>query len=320
VSSSGFVEANPGGLRRLGEVAAGVALYPRTVARHFEVLTNFYGRELRGRFRGTVLGYLWPFALPLVLFLVYYFIFVNLLGAKLGYLEIEGMSREEQDQLSKRWFTVYLFVGVMAWAGFAESITRNVNVILENSNLIKKISFPSEILPLNIVLVSLTIQAFGLAAYLCMAPVLGWNPISWRLLALPALFGVQALFALGISLAVAALNVFVRDTAQILGIGMTFWQFLTPVFWSPAVLGVEGMTRYAWVMRWNPMHHLLEGYRRVLVNPGLPEYRKMDARLGIFTDFWPWKQCALVALAGAVLFVIGYSIFLLSKRRFADEL
>jgi len=299
--------------QRVAEIANAVATYPRTVWRHREVLANFYERELRARFRGTVLGFLWPFALPLFLFLVYYFVFAQLLGAKFG-----GAEKLGEDE-SKRWFTVYLFVGVIVWAGFAESVTRNVNVILENSNLIKKVHFPSEILPLNVVLASLTIQSLALLAYLVVAPFLGWNPIGWRLLALPALFVSQAIFALGISLGVAAANVFVRDTAPILGIVMTFWQFMTPVFWAPqAIVGFEN--RYGWVTRWNPMAQLLDGYRRVLVSPGEPSRRAADALVSFPVEEWPWEQCGKVALAGVVVFVLGYSIFLVSKHRFADEL
>jgi lipopolysaccharide transport system permease protein len=298
--------------RRIGEIAAAVALYPRTVWRHREMLANFYERELRARFRGTILGFAWPFAMPLLLFLVYYFVFAQLLGAKFGGADAIG------DAEAKRWFTVYLFVGVIVWAGFAESVTRNVNVILENSNLIKKIHFPSEILPLNVVLASLTIQALALLAYIVVAPMLGWNPIGWRLLALPVLFVVQALFSLGISLGVAAANVFVRDTAPLLGIVMTFWQFMTPVFWARQA--IHGIERFDWVIRWNPMAHLLEGYRRVLVNPGIPSHKAVDAAQGFPTTEWPWEECGKVGLAGVVCFAIGYSMFLVSKHRFADEL
>src|SRR4030095_4234452 len=114
-------------------------------------------------------------------------------------------------------------------------------------------------------------------------------------------------------------NVFVRDTAQVLGIAMTFWQFLTPVFWSEIALG-DKVAQFQWLLRWNPMKHLLEGYRRVLVNPGLPAYRTLDAERGLWTVEWPWEQCAKVALAGVVLFVLGYAVFFASKRKFADEL
>ena len=107
-------EARTSRLRRAKEVARSVAQYPAMVWRNRDVLTNFYVRELRARFRGTVLGFAWPFALPLALFLVYYFVFAHLLGAKLGGLgKVEGLSEAEAEQLSMRWFTVYLFVGVI---------------------------------------------------------------------------------------------------------------------------------------------------------------------------------------------------------------
>lgn len=304
-------EARPPAGKSLREGLIALVSYPRMVVAQREILSNFYQRELRARFRGTVLGFVWPFVLPLVLFLVYYFVFAELLGAKFGRA---GLADAAQKQL----FTVYLFVGVVVWSGFAESVTRNASVILENSNLIKKISFPSEILPLNTVLASVTIQALALIAYLIVAPQLGWNPWGWRMLALPVLFAVQVAFSLGLSLGFSAMNVFVRDTQPLLGIAMTFWQFLTPVFWARDQ--VPGIEKYSYVLTWNPMHHLLEGYRKVLVNPGTPQYRDLDAKAG-FPDFeWPWAECANVAAASVVVFVLGYSLFLASKRKFADEL
>ena len=308
-------EAHPGAAARAREFLGSLATYPRTVWRHRGIISNFYFRELRARFRGTVLGFAWPFVLPLALFLVYYFVFAELLGARLG---LGTSSADLTDEVRKRWFTVYLFAGVIVWAGFAESILRNVTVILENANLIKKIAFPSEVLPLNTILVAVTIQAIAIAAYLVVAPMLGWNPISWRLLALPLLFLAQILFSLGPSLAVAASNVFIRDTAPLLGIVMTLWQFITPVFWARQV--VQGIEQYAWVLSWNPMYYLLEGYRKVLVNPGLPSYQAEDAKHAFPVAEWPFHECLYVLAAGAVVFAAGYSIFLVSKRKFADEL
>lgn len=303
-------EARPPAIQQLRECVAAWFVYPALVVRNRDIIRNFYSRELRSRFRGTVLGFAWPFVLPLVLFLVYYFVFAELLGARFG---LTGLG----DAVGKTWFTVYLFVGVIVWSGFAESVTRNCSIILENSNLIKKIAFPSEILPLNTILVSLTIQGIALGAYLVVGPLLGWNPWSRYLASLPALFVVQAALSLGLSLAFAAANVFVRDTQPILGIVMTFWQFLTPVFWARHV--IQGIDRYDWVMQWNPMFHLLEGYRKALVNPGLASTQSAELAK-IAPIAWPWDDCGRVLASSVVLFVVGYGIFYISKRRFADEL
>jgi ABC-type polysaccharide/polyol phosphate export permease len=83
---------------------------------------------------------------------------------------------------------------------------------------------------------------------------------------------------------------------------------------------VKGIEQYVWVLTWNPMYYLLEGYRKVLVNPGLPAYKALDAKEGFPTAEWPWHECAIVLGAGIAAFALGYSIFLVSKRKFADEL
>lgn len=301
-----YKEARPPAIQQIRECAGAIFLYPRTVYRNWEIVRNFYARELRSRFRGTVLGFLWPFVMPLVLFLVYYFVFAELLNAKMGRANID-------DPTQRTWFTVYLFIGVVIWSGFAESITRNASIILENSNLIKKISFPSEILPFNTALVSITIQCMALGAFLAIAPLFGFNPWSLHLAALPVLLIFQIALSLGISLAVAACNVFIRDTAPILGIVMTFWQFATPVFWSISIIDDKKMEQYQWALDVNPMYHLLSAYRKILVNPGLPE------QAGAATG-WPWVECGHVGAFAVVGFVVGYGFFYLAKRRFADEL
>jgi len=308
-------EARPNPLVKAGDFLTALATYPLTCWRHREIVKNFYSRELRARFRGTLLGFAWPFLLPLVLFFVYYFVFAQLFGAKFGIPDLTGPDGEAA---GKRWFTVYLFVGVIVWSGYAEAIQRNCTVILENANLIKKIAFPSEIFPLNVILVSVTIQAIAIVAYLTVSPVLGWNPMSWRLLALPVLFAVQIFLSLGLSLVFAASHVFIRDTLPLLSIGMTLWQFMTPVFWSAQAL--PAIEQYRWVLKWNPMAYLLEGYRKVLVNPGLPQYKALDASQAFPTAEWPWRECNIVFWSALVLFIVGYSIFLSCKGKFADEL
>ncbi|MBI3819640.1 MAG: ABC transporter permease [Planctomycetes bacterium] len=299
-------EARPPAIQQLRECAAAVCTYPLTVVRNWEIVRNFYSRELRSRFRGTILGFLWPFAQPLALFLVYYFVFAIILDAKLGGI---GVPEEGQKQL----FLVYLFVGVVVWSGFAESILRNASIILENANLIKKIAFPSEILPFNTALVAVTIQCMALGAYLAVSPLLGFNPWSYYLCALPVLLLLQIALSLGLSLAVAASNVFVRDTTPILGIVMTFWQFATPVFWSPENLTPEKRSKIEWALEANPMNHLLLAYRKILVFPGAPAGSQ-------FAPGWPWEECGKASLAALIMFVLGYGFFFIAKRRFSDEL
>ena len=141
---------------RMSEVARRVVLLPRLLMSHRDLVTTSVRRDLEARFKGTVLGWLWPLVHPLFLFGVYYFVFTELLQVKMP-----GLPEDKKAGMG-----VFMFVGITVWATIAETLNRGTNVIIDNGNLIKKLAFPSEILPLNVTLVGLVTQLFAVAVFI----------------------------------------------------------------------------------------------------------------------------------------------------------
>jgi len=237
------------------EILGRVLTFPGTVVRHRDLIYSSVRRELATRFQGTLLGFLWPLVHPLFIFAVYYFIFTKLLSFKMPALPPGQESA----------MGVYMFIGVLVWAAFAESIGVGCNIIVDNGNLIKKLAFPSEILPLNIVLVNIVTMLFGVAMYLVgTATTSVWDAPGVLLLWVPLLLLLQILFTYGLILILSTLQVFLRDTAQVVSIGITVWMFLTPLFWVPEA--IPQISKYVPWIQMNPMNHLVFAWREVLMN------------------------------------------------------
>jgi lipopolysaccharide transport system permease protein len=291
----------------LSGVLRRLAAFPRTAFQHQDLIRSNVRRELEARFTGTLLGWLWPLVFPIFTFAVYYFIFAELLQVKFG----------ELPEHLKAAMGVYMFVGIVVWAGFSEGVSRATTVIAENGDLIKKLAFPTELLPLNVTLTNLVTMLFGVWAFLIatvgsnlvLETGLWVNPAPLPLLWIPVLVALQGLFTYGLGLLLATLQVFVRDTAQVIGILLTVWMFITPLFWAPALL--PDIEPYLGALQINPMYHLVFVWRVVLMGDSVPEaFVEGDTvahSLGVFS---------LWALGA---FLVGYVFFALSQRRFADE-
>jgi ABC-type polysaccharide/polyol phosphate export permease len=292
------------------EVLARLVTFPALVAAHRDLVTTSVRRELAARFHGTVLGWLWPLVHPVFLFAVYYFVFTQLLAQRLPSLPAGQEAA----------MGVYMFTGVIVWTAFAEPLVRGTSVIVDNGNLIKKLAFPSELLPLTVVLTSTVTLLFALAVFLlaCWVSPL-WPAPGAALLWLPALIVLQGLFAYGIVLLTSTLQVFLRDTSQTVGILATVWMFVSPVFWIPELVPAEALTDWQGLLRANPMHALLDAWRGVLMGEvSIPAMGELPARVVVTSAAVPdaLLRFALWALGS---YAIGYAFFVLAQRRFADE-
>lgn len=288
--------------------------------RYREMLAAFIGRELRQRYVGSVLGRLWPFLHPLLILGVYYLIFVRILQTRLGNADWAKIINDSYGADTADTFHVVLLCsGLIPWLITAEFIGRCTNTIVENGSLVKKIAFPSELLPVYLIgsyFVNLLIM-LGIFALLTFTLTPFVSPLLWLL---PFVLFFHALFLVGLGYLLTTLNVFIRDTQQLVPLATSLWFFLTPIVYVKEMLPKEAES-WVWIFKWNPMAYLTEVYRWVLIFPEKIRYTvgpdlaprpvpvsEVLTSLGIFA-----------ALAVGV-FVLGYNVFLANKHKFADEI
>jgi ABC-type polysaccharide/polyol phosphate export permease len=292
---------------RAREVGQRILRLPWLVAEHWDLVRTTLRRDLAARFQGTVLGWAWPLLQPLLLFGVYFYIFTELLQQRM---------RDLPDD-RKAGMGVYMFCAMVAWSALAEALTRGTSVIVDNGNLIKKLVFPAELLPLNTVLAALVMMLFGVAIFVLatlFTPV--WPPPGLELLWVPAIVVVQGLFAYGLVLFFSTLQVFLRDTVQVVGMATTVWMFLTPIFWVPELMGEE-VERHLPMIRANPAFHLVSAWRAALMGDVVVPAGERVMRPVVVADI-P-EHLGIFALWALGAYVLGYAFFVLSQRRFADE-
>jgi ABC-type polysaccharide/polyol phosphate export permease len=196
-------------------------------------------------------------------------------------------------------YPLHLFVGMLPWLLFSETLNRSANSIVEQANLITKTVFPSEILPVSIFLSSLASNAVVTVLVVIAAAVIQWN-VNPALAMLLVYIPIVALFSIGAGWIAAALQVYLRDTAQVVTVIMTFWFWLTPIFLPAQKFPVWAR----WVLRWNPMAYVVQAYRIMLLGHGAPPLRDVAAATGF-------------AIA---TFVCGGLFFRQMKKGFADVL
>jgi len=284
---------------------------PAVLLRYRELLGAFVRRELKARIEGSILGRVWPVLQPAVLFTIYYMIFVKVLKVPLG----DGLAPRGEDAVSHGWrATFYLITGILPWTALAESLSRGAGVVLENANLIKKIAFPSELLPIYQVVVY---HVYFLVGFMLLIGIEGTanGALPAALLWFPLVLAVQMAFIAGLAMILSAANVFVRDVMQAVPMLLTLWMFTTPVFYDVAALrggsgqvlaeGGLDLTEVAYVaMAYNPMAILLGMYRSMFSYGTIP---------------FPLMALVKMTAVAAVTLWLGYAYFLRSKGRFADE-
>lgn len=205
----------------------------------------FYGlvrRDVVLRYRGSILGIAWAFVSPAIQLAVYTLVFAWIMRI--------GIAN----------YPVFVLSAFLPWIWFSSSVQMASRSIVSNGPLVRKIYFPSEILPMVAVTSNLVNYLVALPLLLGAILALGM-PLSGSLVALPVLLAIQFAFTAGVALVVAALNTFYRDVEHVLALAMTVWLYLTPVLYPTSHLP-EGLVP---VLAANPMFHLAEGYRAILL-------------------------------------------------------
>jgi ABC-type polysaccharide/polyol phosphate export permease len=249
------------------------------------LLFQLVRRDFEQRFVGSAVGWIWGLIQPLVLLLSWVFVFQVCLGMK-------APAGEQK-------YPLYIFAGMLPWLLFSETVQRSAPSLLDQANLITKTVFPAEIVPVSVFLSTLISHLLAVALMVA-AAALWINQISFFLVLLPLYMLTVGLFAVGVGWIVASLHVFLRDTAQVLSVILTFWFWATPIFIE------EGKfpTQAKFLLHLNPLYYAVRSYRAILLHSTLPRL----------------EDLAVSAAFGIVVFVAGGLFFRYMKRGFADVL
>ena len=284
----------------------------RSLVAHRRLLKELVLRDLKARYVGSSMGFFWSVIFPIINLIVYMYVFRLILNQRFS------------DKSSPGETALWMLAGITAWAAFAETLIRTTNSLVENSNLIQKVVFPSQLLPVYLIISSLINMLIGVPivllgvvyfAYVADAPVevaslaLEEAPVrhlglGWTILMLPLLMGMQALFSLGLGYFLATLNLFLRDTVHVVGVLVTVWMFATPIFYPDVMVKNARDGAFRWVLEVNPMYWLIEAYRDVLLFATWPE----------------WAMLARFLVVALVVLFLGARFFMSQRYRFADLL
>jgi lipopolysaccharide transport system permease protein len=252
-----------------------------------ELLFSLTKKELKVKYRGSVLGFFWSLLNPILTMLVYTFVFSIVLRGGI-----------EQ-------FAVFLICALLPFNFLSNSVNYGAGCIISNSNLVNKIYFPREIIPLSIVLSNLINFFFELAALFIVLGVMGYRFYIY-LYILPVLIFIQFFLVTGMTFLVSALNVFFRDLQHLITIIMMVWFFGTPIIYPLSMVP----EKYQVFLKINPMTIYADYYRNIFY------YVKYPENAG-----FPSTVDTLVALGITILiFFIGYFIFKRLEPRFAEEI
>ena len=251
----------------------------------FELILSLARRDLLARYRGSALGMLWAILTPIVMIAIFTFIFAGIFGARFG---ARGSTWD---------YALYLFCGLLPWTMFQETVQRSSTTIVEHTNLVKRVVFPLETLPVSQALSALGNQLFGTVALL-LATALIHRELHLTVLWLPVLLIPQLVGTFGAAWLVASLGVFFRDIAQGITLVLMAWMYLTPIIYPESIVP----ERYRAFINANPFTSLVRSYRRIFLE-GLPP---------------DWSSLAYLTVVALVLFVFGYWWFAKTRRNFAD--
>jgi ABC-type polysaccharide/polyol phosphate export permease len=253
--------------------------------RYRGLIQSLVARELKARYRGSVLGFFWSFINPLLLLLIYSFVFKYFLPQN-----AQGIDHYE----------LFMFCGILPWTWFSSSLLESSGVLISGGNLIKKVLFPAEILPIVTVLANMVHFFFGLSI---LAGFLIWFrvPLNPSELALfPVVVLVQLILTLGVALILSALTVHFRDIKDILGNLMTFWFFATPIIYPYFIMKDWQIE----LLKYNPFTHLVITYQEILYFNGP-------------VGHWFWLL--VLGALSIVFFLFGYFVFDRLRDTFAEE-
>ncbi len=253
----------------------------RFLRRYHYLLFALVKRDVTGKYRGSVFGLVWSIVEPVVLLGIYTLVFGGLFQLRLPY------------DASISAYALYIFSGLVVWLAISDGINRSTTVIIDHVNMVKKVIFPAEILPLQVILSAIIHQLIGLAVLAVGLIVLG-KGVFWSWLLFPLLLLPQFLITAGIGWLVASVTVFIRDLRPAVALGTVCWMFLTPVFYPEDLVRTAFGGRFAFWLTLNPAAALLHNYRRVFLLGQAPDWIMYLYLTGlglvIFAAGWWWFE------------------------------
>lgn len=246
-----------------------------------ELLKTNVKKEIRGKYKNSFLGVLWSFLNPLLQIVVYAIVFQIIL-------------KNPQEN-----YAVFICCGLIPWTFFSSALTRSAFTMVENGNLLKKVYFPREILPISIVTseaVNFLISTIIIIAFV----VFGGLGISKYMVFYPIVWIAQYILLVGLSLIVSSISVYVRDLQHLIGVVLQLFFYATPIVYSADIIP----DNLKWILNINPMTYIIEAYRDIFYNQTMIDIMPLLILIGI----------------SVVLCVIGYLIFNKLQKGFAEQL
>src|SRR5574344_1368738 len=246
-----------------------------------ELLKTNVKKDIRGKYKASFLGVLWSFINPLLQVLVYAIVFPYIM------------------RIQTPNYLVFLICGIIPWTWFTTSVSQGTTCITINANLIKKVYFPREILPISVVtsgLINFLISCIIILIFV----LLGGLGISWHLIFLPLIALVQYIFSLAFAMLLGSFNVYVKDVEYIVAFIINMLFYATPVLYTTDMF--HGWI--LWIFRLNPMAHIINAYRDIFYVHEIPQIGSLLILLGI----------------GLIIVVICYKAFKKLEKRFAEEI
>ena len=246
-----------------------------------ELIKTSVKKDIGGKYKHSFLGVLWSFVNPLLQIIVYAIVFPLIMKNNIEY------------------YVVFMVCGLIPWNYFSTVINRASFTMIENGNIIKKVYFPREILPLSVVM-SETVT-FMISTIIIIGFVIGYGlGITMNILFYPILLIIQFALLLGISLFVSSITVYFRDLQHFIGVLLQLFFYATPIVYSVDVIPEN----FTWIFKFNPMTYIIEGYRDIFYYQTIPEIGTL----------------LVVFLIGIILCITGYVLFNKLQKKFAEEL
>lgn len=244
------------------------------------LLNQLILREIKARYKQSILGYAWIIFNPLIQLLVYSFVFSIIFRFPTNNIP----------------YAIFLFVGLLPWIYFQTSLSSSALVLVDNANLLKKVNFPREVLPYSVICAK-SVDLFFSSLLLVFFFIYYNSSISLSIFYIIPFFILQAVLMSGLSLLLSAANLFYRDIQYVTNLMLLMWMYLTPVVYPITLVPKD----YLWLYKLNPMVGIIEGYKAAV----------FDSPLDI-------PATIMSAVISISLFLLGFFVFKRSEKVFAD--